>query len=61
MALTNPCMRSRYRERHTDYRGFTATDSVVQWFWEVNWPPSFDGFQPFCGKLTLALDIHLDG
>ncbi|GAA6023843.1 hypothetical protein JCM8202_003652 [Rhodotorula sphaerocarpa] len=27
-------------ERHTDYRGFTAEDSCVQWFWETvkSWP-----------------------
>ncbi|KAG0654700.1 hypothetical protein C6P46_001535 [Rhodotorula mucilaginosa] len=27
-------------EKHTDYRGFTATDPVVQWFWETvkSWP-----------------------
>ncbi|GAA5877402.1 hypothetical protein JCM3774_003587 [Rhodotorula dairenensis] len=27
-------------EKHTDYRGFTAEDPVVQWFWETvkSWP-----------------------
>jgi hypothetical protein len=26
-------------KKHTDYRGYTESDDVVQWFWKVTDPP----------------------
>ena len=29
-------------KKHTDYRGYTESDDVVQWFWKVFHPPRID-------------------
>jgi len=32
-------------KKHTDYRGYTESDDVIQWFWKVS--PSLKAFKSF--------------